>query len=402
MATYSYTGRDSFGKPVKGKTQAKDEEAAITILKEKRISVTAIEEMQQGLYQDIEIFKPKVKSKDFVLFLRQFSTLLKAGVPVIETLHVLTKQTASKPLKAALTVIEEDVRAGKSLSSSSARQGDLFPPLFTNMVKAGEAGGRLDDILDRLATYYEKQHRLKQKVLATLTYPMFVGVVAIAIIIFLLVVIVPTFASMFASFGGELPMITKMVMSAGDLALAYWWTVPIVCVLLVLGWKMGKRNEQTRVWLDTFLLRIPVFGALIQKSELARVTQTLGALFQSSVPVLQALTIVERVADNRVIANVIKDSRRSLQQGEPLVAPMENHWAFPPLVTQMISVGEKSGSLDAMLEKAAEFYEAEVEAATDQIKALIEPVMIILLAGVVGTIVLAIMVPMFEIFTTIG
>ncbi|MCM2675179.1 type II secretion system F family protein [Alkalicoccobacillus plakortidis] len=402
MATYSYTGRDSHGKPVKGKTQANDETAAVQLLKEKRISVTAIEELQQGLYQDVQILKPKVKSKDFVMFLRQFSTLLKAGVPVIETIHVLTKQTTSKPLKAALAMIEEDVRSGKSLSAASAKQGDLFPPLFTNMVKVGEAGGRLDDILDRLATYYEKQHRLKQKVLATLTYPMFVGVVAIAIIIFLLVFVVPTFASMFASFGGELPTITKLVMAAGDLALVFWWVVPIVAALFVFGWKFGRRHPQMRLWMDTIILRIPVFGSLIQKSELARVTQTLGALFQSSVPVLQALTIVERVADNHVIANVLKESRRSLQQGESLSAPMENHWAFPPLVTQMISVGEKSGSLDAMLEKAAEFYESEVEAATDQIKALIEPVMIILLAGIVGTIVLAIMVPMFKIFTTIG
>ncbi|MEK4565774.1 type II secretion system F family protein [Alkalihalobacillus sp. FSL R5-0424] len=402
MATFSYTGRDPFGKPVKGKTQANDEAAAIELLKEKRISVTAINELQQGLYQDIQILKPKVKSKDFVLFLRQFSTLLKAGVPVIETINVLKKQTSSKPLQAALTLVEEDVRAGKSLSTASAKQGDLFPPLFVNMVKAGEAGGRLDDILDRLASYYEKQHRLKQKVLATLTYPLFVGVVAIAIIIFLLVFVVPTFASMFASFGGDLPAITKFVMAAGDFALIFWWTVPLLAVFAVLGWKAGRKNPQTRMLLDTVLLRLPVFGGLLQKSELARVTQTLGALFQSSVPVLQALTIVEKVAENLVIAHVIKDARKSLQAGNTLAAPLEAHWAFPPLVTQMISVGEKSGSLDAMLEKAAEFYEAEVEAATDQIKALIEPTMIILLAGIVGTIVLAIMVPMFKIFTTIG
>lgn len=402
MTTFSYTGRDPFGKPVKGKTQANDEAAAIELLKEKRISVTAIEELQQGLYQDIQILKPKVKSKDFVLFLRQFSTLLKAGVPVIETIHVLKKQTSSKPLQAALTLVEEDVRAGKSLSTASAKQGDLFPPLFVNMVKAGEAGGRLDDILDRLASYYEKQHRLRQKVLATLTYPLFVGVVAIAIIIFLLVFVVPTFASMFASFGGDLPAITKFVMAAGDFALIFWWAVPLLAVLVVLGWKAGRRNPKTRMLLDTVLLRLPVFGGLLQKSELARVTQTLGALFQSSVPVLQALTIVEKVAENQVIAQVIKEARKSLQAGNTLSAPLEAHWAFPPLVTQMISVGEKSGSLDAMLEKAAEFYEAEVEAATDQIKALIEPTMIILLAGIVGTIVLAIMVPMFKIFTTIG
>ncbi|MFK3939000.1 type II secretion system F family protein [Alkalihalobacillus sp. NPDC078783] len=402
MATFSYTGRDPFGKPVKGKTQANDETAAIELLKEKRISVTAIEELQQGLYQDIQLLKPKVKSKDFVLFLRQFSTLLKAGVPVIETINVLKKQTSSKPLQVALTLVEEDVRAGKSLSTASAKQGDLFPPLFVNMVKAGEAGGRLDDILDRLASYYEKQHRLRQKVLATLTYPLFVAVVAIAIIIFLLVFVVPTFASMFASFGGDLPAITKFVMAAGDLALVFWWTVPLLGVLAVLGWKSGRKNPKTRILFDTFLLRLPIFGALLQKSELARVTQTLGALFQSSVPVLQALTIVEKVAENQVIAHVLNDARKSLQSGNTLSAPLEAHWAFPPLVTQMISVGEKSGSLDAMLEKAAEFYEAEVEAATDQIKALIEPTMIILLAGIVGTIVLAIMVPMFKIFTTIG
>ncbi|WYP25403.1 type II secretion system F family protein [Alkalihalobacillus sp. FSL W8-0930] len=402
MATFSYTGRDPFGKPVKGKTQAIDEAAAIELLKEKRISVTAINELQQGLYQDIQILKPKVKPKDFVLFLRQFSTLLKAGVPVIEAIHVLKKQTSSKHLRSALTFIEEDVRAGKSLSAASSKQIDLFPPLFVNMLKAGEAGGQLDEILERLAIYYEKQHRLKQKVLATLTYPIFVGIVAIAIIIFLLVFVVPTFAGMFAGFGEELPAITKFVIVAGDYALIFWWTIPLLVVSIVLGWRAGRKNPQSRILLDTVLLRLPIFGGLLQKSELARVTQTLGALFQSSVPVLQALTIVEKVAENQVIAHVIKDARKSLQAGNTLSSPLEAHWAFPPLVTQMISVGEKSGSLDAMLEKAAEFYEAEVEAATDQIKALIEPTMIILLAGIVGTIVLAIMVPMFKIFTSIG
>jgi type IV pilus assembly protein PilC len=283
-----------------------------------------------------------------------------------------------------------------------SRHRTVFPPMVINMISAGEASGNLDDTLNQLATYFEKQHYTKQKIISAMMYPMIVGVVAVFVVIFLLAKVVPTFATMLQDAGGKLPGITRFVLACSDFVQAYWWLLILLMILIYLSLLFIRRNSSTRYYFDYAILKVPVFGKLLQKSALARMTRTLSSLFSSSVPILQSLSIVEKVVENEVIAKVIRESRSALETGQRLTEPLKKHWIFPPLVTQMISIGEETGSLDEMLAKVADFYEKEVETSTDRLKALIEPLMIVFLASIVGTIVISIIVPMFEVYKTIG
>jgi type IV pilus assembly protein PilC len=397
MPRYKYSGRDLKGRK-SGVITAVSKRDAVLQLKQKGIRVLELNEIPETLWTKEITFGNPVKLQDFVIYLRQFATLLRAGVPVVEATAILAQQTESKALKKALLAIEQDLREGNPLSEAAAKHKKIFPSMFVNMVKAGEAGGNMDDTLDRLALHFEKQHFTKQKIVSALAYPITVGLLAIAVVIFLLVKVVPTFVEMFKDFGGELPAITKFVLSSSEFMQKYWWLVVLFFVACFIGIGVVRNNKTTKYYLDYFLLRIPIFGKLLQKAALARMTRTLSSLFASSVPILQALSIVENIVENEVIARVLRKSRESLEQGQSLTEPMRKHWVFPPLVSQMIAIGEESGSLDAMLSKVADFYEREVETSTDRLKSLIEPLMIVFLAGLVGTIVTSIMVPMFEIF----
>ncbi|TWI57095.1 type II secretion system F family protein [Halalkalibacter nanhaiisediminis] len=402
MAVYQYQGRNRKGQITKGKVKAASEREARLKLRENGIAVTTVHELKSILYQDITIGKMKVKSQDFVIYLRQFATLLQAGISVVDATNILAEQTSSKLLKSSLRDIEEELRAGNPFSDAAQKQRKMFPPLFINMMRAGELGGNLDEILERLAVYYEKQHKTRQKVFSAMSYPLVVGFIALVVVIFLLSFVVPTFADMFASFDSELPILTIMVLHAGGFFGRFWWMFILLGLGVYIGWVVLRQRPQTSYYIDYFMLRIPIFGKLLQKATLARMTRTLSSLFSSSVPILQAVSIVERVAGNEVVARVLREARNSLEKGESIATPMEKHWVFPPLVTQMIIVGEKTGSLDLMLDKVADFYESEVDATTDQIKSLIEPIMIVVLAGVVGIIVASIAIPMFEIFDSVG
>ncbi|KOP83608.1 type II secretion system F family protein [Cytobacillus solani] len=401
MARFKYTGRDRKGK-LQGVITASSKRDAMQKLGKNGIKVLEMVEVQESiLTKEISIGSP-VKLEHMVIYLRQFSTLLKAGVSVVDSTNILAAQTESKGLKKALLDIELELREGKPLSDSAAKHRKIFSSMFVNMVRAGEAGGSMDETLERLAIHYEKQHTTRSKIKSALAYPIVVGIIAIAVVIFLLVSVVPTFVDMFADFGGELPAITQFVLNASEFMQRFWWLVILLVGGLIGGIIFIQQNKKTKYYLDYFVLRIPIFGKMMQKAVLARMTRTLSSLFTSSVPILQAMSIVENVVGNEVISRVIRASRDSLERGESLTDPMRKHWAFPPLVTQMIAIGEETGSLDAMLGKVADFYEREVDTSTDRIKSLIEPLMIVVLAGVVGVIVLAIMVPMFEIFNQVG
>lgn len=357
-----------------------------------------IEEIPETfLTKEIAIGNP-VKLQDFVIYLRQFSTLLRAGVTIVDATNILSKQTSSKALRNALEQIEEDLKSGQALSDSAAKHNRIFSSMFVNMIKAGEASGSMEETLDRLAIQYEKQHRTKQKIQSALAYPIAVAIVAIVVVIFLLVSVVPTFVSMFEGFGAQLPAITLFVLNSSIFMQEYWYVVILFFVAIFVGFYALRKNKQTRYYLDVITLKMPIFGSMIQKAVLARMTRTLSSLFSSAVPILQSLMIVEKIVENEVISEVLAKSRASLENGRSLTEPMKQHWAFPPLVTQMIAIGEETGSLDEMLGKVADFYEEEVENSTDRLKSLIEPLMIVLLAGIVGTIVIAIIVPMFDIF----
>lgn len=398
MAQFEYIGRDRSGKTRKGKITSAARKDAVMVLREKGIAVSDIVELETTVFnQEISIGNP-VKTQDFVIYLRQFSTLIIAGVSVAEATKILAQQTESKALCKALMNVEEELRSGKPLSIAAANHEKIFPPMFINLVQAGEATGNLDETLDRLAVYFEKQHYTRQKVKSALTYPIAIAIIAIAVVIFLLTNIVPTFASMFMQFDAELPAITQTVLAISEWVQSFWWLVLLIFAGIVIGIMLILQRPSSKYYFDYAILKVPIFGKLVQKSVIARMTRTLSSLFKSSVPILEALVIVEKVVMNEVMNRVLKQSRTSLEGGKPLSDPMKQHWIFPPLVTQMIAIGEQSGSLDFMLEKISDFYEKEVDATADALKGLIEPIMIILLAGMVGFIVLSIIVPMFDIF----
>lgn len=397
MPRYKYTGRDKRGKRL-GTLNAASKREAMFKLKETSIRVIEINEVPETwMTKEITIGNP-VKLQHFVIYLRQFATLLKAGVTMVDATLILAEQTDSKALRRALVNIEQDLREGNPLSEAVGKFPKIFTPMFVNMVKAGEAGGNMDETLERLADHFEKQHFTRQKIVSALTYPLVVGFIAIAVVIFLLVAVVPTFVKMFADMGAKLPAITRFVLAASSMMESYWWLVVFLFSMLALLFVFLRSKPRSKYYLDYLALRIPIFGKMLQKAAIARFMRTLSSLFSSSVPILQAMSIVERIVGNEVMAKVIRESRDSLEKGRSMTEPMKKHWAFPPLVTQMIVIGEETGSLDSMLGKVADFYEKEVEASTDRLKSLIEPLMIVLLAGLVGIIVTAIIVPMFDMF----
>jgi len=397
MARFQYVGRDR--KAVrKGIVTATNQREAIMKLRDDGIRTTEIKQVKETAMQKEISFGSPVKKDQFIMFLRQFATLMRAGVTIVDSCMILSQQVESKAMRKALVEITDELRSGHSLSEAARKHPRIFEPMVINLLQAGEMTGSIDESLDRLATHFEKAYVTRQKVVSAMTYPVIVAVLAVGVVIFLLSSIVPMFVEMFSSFGGELPLLTRFVMGASDFVQGYWYILILVAVLFVGGIWLVKRDDKGRYMLDALLLKMPIFGNILKKAALARMTRTLSSLFSSSVPILTALTMVERVVGNEVIGQVVLKARDSLERGESLTGPMMGHWAFPPLIPHMISIGEQTGALDHMLERVAEFYEKEVDAETDKLKAMIEPLMIVFLAGIVGTIVMAIMMPMFGMF----
>lgn len=401
MTTFKYIGRSKKGEQAKGTVEADSKSAAIKKIKEMGISPREITESNSILHMDLN-FGAAVKMEHFVIFCRQFATLIRAGVSIVESVHILAKQTESKMLKKSLFAIEEDLRAGISFSTAASKFPKVFPTLFINMMKAGEVTGNMDETLERLASSYEKTFKLKKKIQSAMMYPIVLIILILFVGAFMLLWLVPQFTQNFESFGAELPTITVIVLKFSDALKDYWWIFLSVIIAVVgIFIFLFKNNKQFHYSVYYVLLKLPVFGAVLQKSAIARMTRTLSSLFSSSVPILNALTIVEKISGNPIIEEVIRDSKKSLETGSSLAEPLEKSWVFPPLVTQMVSIGETTGSLDYMLEKIAEFYEDDVDRTVDSLKSLIEPLMILLLAGIVGFIVAAIMMPMFSLYDQI-
>ena len=398
MVVFKYNGRTTGGAVKKGTVDAINKQAAITKLRAQGINPRELEESKSLLHKELSI-GGTVKNQDFVVYSRQFATLIRAGVSILESTRILADQTSSKPLKKALQSVGEDVKSGLSFSDAAAKYPKVFPQLFVNMIRAGEVTGNLDESLERLAFSFEKQYNLKKKVQSMMVYPIFLLIMTVVVAGVLMLTVVPQFVTMFDDMGAELPTITKLVMSFSEILQSSWYIIiPLVVIVVVVFNYFYQKNEAFNFSVNVILLRIPVFGKLLQKSAIARMTRTLSSLFSSSVPILQALTIVEKVIGNPVVAKVVRESRTSLEQGSTLTAPLEKSWIFPPLVTQMTAIGEQTGSLDYMLERIAVFYEDDVDRTVDSLKSLIEPLMIVILAGVVGTIVMAIMMPMFSMY----
>jgi len=401
MPIFQYQGRNRIGNRVNGRVKATDRNEAVQKLKEDGVSVQSLEQLQGFLYKEIKLSPSKIKHKHFIIFLRQFSTLIKAGISINESTTILAKQTESKKLAQALEEISEDIREGNPFSQGAEKFPHIFPSLFNNMMKVGEASGQVDEILERLADYYETQFETRQKVKSALTYPVLLLFITITIFIFMLTVIVPKFTDMFASLNADLPKITLIILSISDFLKQYWIILFLFVAALIGAYIYLKRKPSMKYYFDMLKLKMPIFGNILQKDALARMTRTLGILYSATVPIIESLTIVQRVINNDVLTKVLEQSKDSLENGESMTIPLEGHWAFPSFVSRMIAVGEQSGSLDLMLEKIADFYESEVKHATDQLKSLIEPVLIIFVAFLVGIIVLSIMIPMLSIFQQI-
>lgn len=400
---YKYVGRTEKGLLKKGTIEADSRRDAINKIRAQGISPREIKETKPSiLNRDLSIGGNRVKMEHFVVYCRQFATLIRSGITIVDATNILAEQTESKALRQTLKLVEQDIRGGIAFSDAVSRHPKIFPPLFVNMIRAGEMTGNLDETLDRMASYFEKQHSLKKSVQSTLTYPIILTILIIGVVIFLLVYIIPQFMGIYDQFGSELPAITQLLLKISEIVQELWWLLLIILAFIIgIFTFLFKTNKAFHYSVHVGVLKMPIFGKLLQKTAIARMTRTLSSLFSSAVPILEALEIVAKVSGNPVISKVVLEARDNLEKGGTLSQPLAAHWVFPPLVHQMTAIGEETGTLDFMLEKVADFYEEDVDRTVATLKSLIEPVMIILLATVVGFIVLSIMVPMFQVFTEV-
>jgi type IV pilus assembly protein PilC len=402
--TYDYSVYDKTGKVVNGKIDADSPAAVASKLKSMGYAPLTISEAKTG-GMNYEIKLPslgaKVKMKDLAVMSRQFATMINAGLSLLRSLNILSEQTENEALAKVLTEVRNDVESGQALSASFAKHPDVFPPLMINMTRAGEVGGFLDAVMLQIAENYEAEVRLRGKIKSAMTYPVVVFCMAIISVVGMLLFIVPTFEKMFLSLGGELPLPTKVLVFLSTF-------VKIAIVPMILGsiagfvaWNKVKHQENVRSFVDPLKLKLPVFGNLMQKIALARFARNLGTMMHSGVPILQSLEIVSDTTGNMVLAKAIRDVQDSVRQGESITAPLSEHAVFPSMVVQMMAVGEDTGALDTMLHKIAEFYDQEVESTTEALTALIEPLMIALLGGIIGSMIIALYMPIFKVFDLI-
>lgn len=402
--TYEYAVRDRDGKVVKGRLAAANEAAVASRLRQMGVATISVTEVQtSGLQKEISIpgFGNRVTLKDLAVMARQLATMINSGLSLLRALAILAEQTESKALAASLTEVRNDVEAGTALSAALAKHPETFPPLMLSMIRAGETGGFLDEVLLSVASNFEAEVRLRGKVKSAMSYPVVVFAIAILAVVGMLLFIVPIFEGLFSSLGGELPAPTQfLVFLSGVLK----WTIgPFVVALLVFlaWWRKHKHDPAIRERLDPLKLRAPVFGNLAKKIAISRFTRNFGTMIRSGVPLLQALEIVGATSGNFVIEKAARSVQESVRSGQSLSGPLSQHAVFPPMVVQMMAVGEDTGALDDMLAKIADFYDQEVESTTEQLTSLIEPLMIVVLGSLIGGMIIALYMPIFTIFNLV-
>lgn len=402
MPSYAYVVRDRQGKILTGIADGENQEAVVSKLRRAGYIITGVSLRSQAktLGQMFERMK-RVKAKDLAIFSRQFATMIHAGLPLTRCLSILVQQTGNPGFKKIIEQIQKDVESGQPLSSALARHTKVFSGLFVSMIMAGETGGVLDEVLMRLADHLEKEVALKQKIKSSTIYPILMFAFAIIIVFFMVTFIVPVFASMFQNLGGTLPTPTRVLMTASGVMRNYWYVVFGSIGGLIYLFKRLISTKAGRYWFDKTKLRLPIIGHLVQKNVIARFTRTLGTLINSGVPILGALEIVATTAGNAVVANAMQEVRSSIKEGETIAKPLEESGVFPPMVVQMIAVGEETGALDVILEKVADFYEEEVASAVDGLTSVIEPIMLVFIGLVVGGILMSLYLPMFNLINLI-
>lgn len=402
MLTFAYKGRDTAGKVVKGRLEAPSEAAVVGRMRAMGLSPIEITESiaGSGLNRDLNIgfLEKKVGLKDLSVMARQLATMVGSGLSILRALTILAGQTENVKLARALTAIRTQVESGSALSEAFARQGTMFPPIMIHLVRAGEVGGFLDQSLESIASMFEADVKLRQTIKSALTYPVVVLIMAVVAVIAMLIFIVPVFKNMFADLGGELPLPTQILVVLSENMI---WAGPLALVLIVVGvwwWGKNKYRDEVRSKVDPLRLRLPVFGMLTKKVAIARFARNFSTLTKSGVPILQALAVVADTSGNWVVEQAIRKVQDSVRSGRSIAAPLGEAPVFPPMVVQMIAVGEDSGSLELMLIKIADFYDDEVQSTTEQLTSLIEPLMIGVIGLIIGGMITALYMPMFSIF----
>lgn len=403
MELYVWEGRTRQGGVERGEIKAANEAAVRAQLRRQQIQAITISAKPKDILKGFSFLqRKKVKEKEIVVFTRQFATMIDAGLPIVQCLEILSSQQDNPAFKETLTRVKTDVEAGSTFAEALCKHPRVFNDLFCTLVAAGEAGGILDTILNRLAAYIEKSMNLKKKVKAAMVYPATVMAIALVVVAVLLLFVIPVFQKMFADFGGSLPAFTQFVINLSDMMRHYF--ILLAGILIVLGYacKRYYKSEGGRAAVDDMVLKLPVVGELIKKVAVARFTRTLGTLLTSGVPILDGLGIVARTSGNKTIEKAILRTKISISEGKTIAEPLEASGIFPPMVVQMISVGESSGALDSMLSKIADFFEEEVDVAVASLTSLLEPMLMVFLGGAIGGLVVAMYLPIFKMASILG
>jgi len=396
MPIYQWTGKNRKGKIQKGEMELSSEEAVKSRLNAQKITPIKIKLKPKDLFENISFLQPSVKEGDIILFARQFSTMIDAGLPIIQCIDILYGQQENKTFKVMLKRIKETVESGSTLAEALKKYPNHFDDLFVNMIAAGEAGGILDVILQRLAAYMEKAAKLKGKVKGAMVYPIVTLIIAFLVLVVILVFVIPVFQDMFADFGGVLPVPTQIVVNASEFVKSKIIYLIGAIILFIFAYRRFYKTERGRIIMDDIFLRLPVFGILLRKVAVAKFTRTMGTMLSSGVAILEALDIVAKTAGNKSIERAVYDVRSGITEGRTMADPLLESGVFPSMVCQMIAVGESTGALDAMLGKIADFYDEEVDQAVENLTALIEPFMLVFLGVTIGGLVIAMYLPIFK------
>ncbi|TMB74348.1 MAG: type II secretion system F family protein [Deltaproteobacteria bacterium] len=400
MPTFVWEGKTAQGRAMKGELEAPNLEAVVTVLRHRRIRPipNRIREKGKGLEKEITIpgFGEKVKTKDLSIFTRQFATMIDAGLPIVQCLDILGEQSESKLLRNTVRTIRQDVEGGATLADALRKHPKIFDALYINMVEAGEAGGVLNTVLNRIALFIEKANKLKKKVKGAMIYPCAIIAVAVIVVSILLIFVIPVFAELYGSMGKALPAPTQITINISNWFVASWYYLLLALGGVVAGVRFYYQSDQGRINIDGLLLRLPVVGDMLRKVAVARFSQNMAILLSSGVPILEGLAITARTAGNKVVEKAIMDSRVSISQGKTVAEPLAESKIFPPMVCHMVAVGETTGGLDGMLRKIAEFYEEEVDDAVASLTALMEPMIMVVLGVILGGLVISMYLPIFQ------
>ena len=399
---YVWVAQTKKGRKLKGELEAASEQIAQSQLRKRNLKVLKLKPKPKDLFAGISFMQPKVTNKDIVIFTRQFSTMIDAGLPLVQGLNILADQAENPTFRNILKQLTKDVEGGSTLAEAMKKHPKVFDSLFVNLIAAGEVGGILDTILQRLATFIEKAEELKSKIKGALTYPIVVIAIAFIVIAVILIFVIPVFQDMFASFGQALPVPTQIVVAMSDFMKSKIHYIIIAIIAVVFIFKQYRNSKGGRKVTDELSLKIPIFGDLLKKTAVARFTRTLGTMMSSGVPILDSLEIVAKTAGNVIIEEIIYDVRGSIAEGQTIAEPLSENDIFPGMVIQMISVGEATGALDTMLGKIADFYDKEVDAAVEALTSMLEPLLMLFLGGSIGGLVVAMYLPIFTMAGAVG